>query len=172
MLRHHTSRTFPRAKARGPMETLLEFMLLPRAKARGPIETVHLFITPIPCIGMDVETIRKLDDVVFARAGVLGKLPATWSEGEDRQIDAELEMMPGEYRAVKDWRGATRDNANQKLAESYGLDTWTMTRITTTGGEKIMKYLGHPASPLRDPNPGLEGYTYGVDVLDAVITPS
>lgn len=121
---------------------------------------------------MDAEIVRKLDDVVLARAGVLGKRPDAWSEEDARRVGMELDRMPGEYRVIKDWRGAARDKWNRENAASHGLDAETAIRITVTGNDGHELRFGHPESPLRGPNSGIPDSTYGVEISDAMITPS
>ena len=58
---------------------------------------------------MDAEIVRKLDDMVLVRVGVLGKRPDVWSEEDARRVGMDLGKMPGECRVIKDWRGAARD---------------------------------------------------------------
>lgn len=122
--------------------------------------------------GMDGETIRRLEAVALARAELLGKPREKWTDDDNARFGREVDSMPGEFRVFAYQRRFMRNKNNQALAKSNGLDMRTGLRMVYTGGEKTMRYLGHPASPLRNPNPGLEGHAYGVDILDAVITPS
>ena len=48
----------------------------------------------------------------------------------------------------------------------------TAIRITITGNDRYELRFGHPESPLRNPTSGVLDNTYGVEISDAMITPS
>lgn len=125
-----------------------------------------------PGYRMSRETANKLYNVVLARAGLRGKDADKFTKEEELRFDVEFDKMPGEYRAYARFDWASNDEGNQKNAKSYLMDMATYMRITNTGGGKIMHKEGGPESELMAPNPGMPGYTYGVEMVDMYITPS
>ena len=125
-----------------------------------------------PGYRMSRETANKLYDVVLARAGLRGKDADKFTKEEELRFDVEFDKMPGEYRAYARFDWARKSEHNRENAKSYMMDVETYIRSSDTGGAKIMDHRGGPESELMAPNPGMPGYTYGVEMVDMYITPS
>ena len=121
-------------------------------------------------IPMDMETFRRLDNIVLARAGVLGKPSTEWTDTERNLVNEEMRRMHGEYRDLVLWEIVSQKKESLDIAAAKGVDVRDSMRIDYTGNRKYFSREGHFESPLWDQT--MPETLPGAAVADSVITPT